>query len=39
MTEAQIPIAKFKKQRDNTKKNATKNFDDSTIADRLMTVS
>ena len=33
-----IPTEKSKKQRDNTK-NATKNFDFTTIADRLMTVS
>ena len=38
MTEALTPTEKFKKQRDNTK-NATKNFDYTTIADRLRTVS
>ena len=34
MTEALTPTEKSKKQRDNTK-NATKNFDYTTIADRL----
>ena len=38
MTEALTPTEKSKKQRDNTK-NATKNFDYTTIADRLRTVS
>ena len=38
MTNAPTPTGKSKKQRDN-KKNATKNFDYTTIADRLMTVS
>ena len=38
MTEAPTPTEKSKKQRDNTK-NATKNFDYTTIADRLRTVS
>ena len=38
MTEALTPTEKSKKQRDNTK-NATKNFDYITIADRLRTVS
>ena len=38
MTEALTPTEKSKKQRDNTK-NATKNFDYKTIADRLRTVS
>ena len=38
MTEALTPTEKYKKQRDNTK-NATKNFDYTTIADRLRTVS
>ena len=38
MTEALTPTEKSKKQRDNTK-NATKNFDCTTIADRLRTVS
>ena len=38
MTEALTPTEKSKKQRDNTK-NATKNFDYTTIADRLKTVS
>ena len=38
MTEVLTPIEKSKKQRDNTK-NATKNFDYTTIADRLRTVS
>ena len=40
MTKAPTPTEKSKKQRDNTpKKNATKNFDYTTIADRLRTVS
>ena len=38
MTEALTPTEKSKKQRDNTK-NATKNFDYTTIADRLRTVN
>ena len=38
MTEALTPTEKSKKQRVNTK-NATKNFDYITIADRLRTVS
>ena len=38
MTEAPTPTEKSKKQRDNTE-NATKNFDYTTIADRLRTVS
>ena len=38
MTKAPTPTEKSKKQRDNTK-NATKNFDYTTIADRLRTVS
>ena len=38
MTEALTLTEKSKKQRDNTK-NATKNFDYTTIADRLRTVS
>ena len=38
MTEALTPTEQSKKQRDNTK-NATKNFDYTTIADRLRTVS
>ena len=38
MTEALTPTEKSKKQRDNTKI-ATKNFDYTTIADRLRTVS
>ena len=38
MTEALTPTEKSKKQRVNTK-NATKNFDYTTIADRLRTVS
>ena len=38
MTKALTPIEKSKEQRDNTK-NATKNFDYTTIADRLRTVS
>ena len=38
MTEALTPTEKSKKQCDNTK-NATKNFDYTTIADRLRTVS
>ena len=38
MTEALTPTEKSKKQRDNTK-NATKNFDYTTIADRLRTVA
>ena len=38
MTEALTPTEKSKKQRDNTK-NATKNFDYTTIADQLRTVS
>ena len=38
MSEALTPTEKSKKQRDNTK-NATKNFDYTTIADRLRTVS
>ena len=38
MTEALTPTEKSKKQRDSTK-NATKNFDYTTIADRLRTVS
>ena len=38
MTKAAIPTEKSKKQRDNTK-NATKNLDYTTIADRLRTVS
>ena len=37
MTEAPTPTEKSKKHRDNTK-NATKNFDRTTIADRLRTV-
>ena len=37
MTKARTPIGKYKKQRDN--KNATKNFDNATIADRLRTFS
>ena len=40
MTKAPTPTEKSKKQRDNNKKkNATKNFDYTTIADRLRTVS
>ena len=38
MTKAPLPTEKSKQQRDNTK-NATKNFDDTTIAYRLRTVS
>ena len=38
MTKAPTPTKKSKTQRDN-KKNATKNFDYTTIADRLRTVS
>ena len=38
MIKAPTPTEKFKKQRDNTK-NATKNFDYTTIADRLRTAS
>ena len=38
MTKAPTPTEKSKKQRDNIK-NATKNFDNQTIADRLRTVS
>ena len=38
MTKAPTPTEKSKMQRDNTK-NATKNFDYTTIADRLRTVS
>ena len=38
MTEALTLTEKSKKQRDNSK-NATKNFDYTTIADRLRTVS
>ena len=38
MTKAPTPTEKSEKQRDNTK-NATKNFDFTTIADRLRTVS
>ena len=38
MTKAPTPTEKSNKERDNTK-NATKNFDYSTIADRLRTVS
>ena len=38
MTKDPTPKEKFKKQRDNIK-NATKNFDYTTIADRLRTVS
>ena len=38
MTKAPTPTEKSKKQRDTTK-NATKNFDYTTIADRLGTVS
>ena len=38
MTKAPTPTEKSKKQRDN-KKNATKNFDYTTIADRLRTVN
>ena len=38
MTKALIPTEKFERQRDNIK-NATKNFDYTTIADRLGTVS
>ena len=38
MTKAPTPKEKSKKQRDNTK-NATKNVDYTTIADRLRTVS
>ena len=38
MTKARTPTEKSKKQRDNIK-NATKNFDYTTIAARLMTVS
>ena len=38
MTKAPTPTEKSKKQRDNIK-NATKNFDYTTIADRLTTVS
>ena len=38
MTKAQTPTEKSKKQRDNTK-NATKNFDYTTITDRLRTVN
>ena len=38
MTKAPTPTEKSKKQRDKTK-NATKNFDYTTIADRLRTVS
>ena len=38
MTNAPTLTEKFKKQRDNIK-NATKNFDYTTIADRLRTVS
>ena len=39
VTKAPTPIEKPKKQRDKTKKNATKYFDYTTIADRLRTVS
>ena len=38
MTKTRTPTGKSKKQHDNTK-NATKNFDYSTIADRLRTFS
>ena len=38
MTKAPTPTEKSKKRRDNTK-TATKNFDYTTIADRLRTVS
>ena len=38
MTKAPTPTEKSKKQRDNTK-NAIKNFDYTTITDRLRTVS
>ena len=38
MTKTPTPTEKSKKQRDNIK-NATKNFDYTTIADRLRTVS
>ena len=38
MTNAHTPTEKFKKHRDNIK-NVTKNFDYTTIADRLKTVS
>ena len=38
MTNAHTPIEKSKKHRDNIQ-NATKNFDYTTIADRLRTVS
>ena len=38
VTKAHTPTEKSKKQRDNIK-NATKNFDYTTIADRLRTVS
>ena len=37
MTKALTPIEKSKQQRNNTK-NATKNFEYTTITDRLMTV-
>ena len=39
MTKAPTPTEKSKKQRDNNKTNATKNFDYITIADRLRTFS
>ena len=38
MTKSPTPSEKFKKQRDNTKR-VNKNFDFTTIADRLRTVS
>ena len=38
MTKAPTPTEKSKKQRDNTKKNSTKNFDYTTITDRLRMV-
>ena len=39
MTKTHTPTEKSKKERDNTKNPATKNFDYTTIADRLRTVS
>ena len=39
MTNAHTPTEKSKKHRDNIKKNATKNLDYTTIADRLRAVS
>ena len=39
MKKTNTPTEKSQEQRDNTKKTATKNFDYTTIADRLRTVS